>query len=97
MKLEQPPVETEWLVARCFLVDYPPSICSDSLKELRVKIAELARKANVHREPKRRIRSLEFHYLLDDQEYVTEVRVFFKGFKNTIRLMKLVRMPANAS
>jgi hypothetical protein len=97
MKLRHPPAETEWLVVKSFLVNHPAKLCSDTLAELRSQVALVAREANRHREPKKRIKSLEFHYLTDEHDMVVEVRVFFKGFKNTVRLMKLVKIPANAT
>lgn len=97
MKLRHPPAETEWLIVKSFLVDHPAKLCSDTLAELRSQVALLAREANRHREPKRRIKSLEFHYLTDEHDMVVEVRVFFTGYKKTVRLMKLVRIPPNAS
>lgn len=94
MKLRHPPAETEWLIVESFLVDHPTHLYCDTLAELRSQIAALARGANRLREPKRRIKSLQFQYSADDQDMVTEVRVFFTGYaRNKIRFMKLVRTP----
>lgn len=94
MQLKHPPVETEWIVVKSFLINHPPSLFSDTLPELRSRIAALAREANRHREAKKQIKGLYFKYMADDQDHVDQVEVFFDGYKQKgIRLMKLVRVP----
>lgn len=97
MKLRHPPAKAKWLITKSFLVDHPESLHSDTLAELRSQVALLVREANRYREPRKRIKELEFHYLTNEHDMVTEVRVFFNGYKKTIRLMKLVWSPFDAT
>lgn len=90
MRLHHPPVEIEWQVLKSWIFDHPPSFFTDSLSELRSKVAALARETNAYRPVQKRIRNLEFKYLTDESDTVTEVHVYFEGYKKkSIPLLKL--------
>lgn len=92
MRLQQPPVDTEWRITNSRLVRHPESIAADDLPELRSRVAEIIREGNKHREPKKQIRNLSFRYEADEQDYVNVVHVYFEGYTGkTIRAMKLER------
>ena len=94
MKLQHPPAETEWMIVQSFIIEHPPSLFSDSLPELRLRIAALARNANKSRSIKKRIKGLSFRYETDELDMVTTVYVMFSGYVGrNIRFMKLTRIP----
>ena len=92
MKLQQPPVDTEWRIVNSRILHHPSKINADDLPELRSRVAEIIRIGNQHRETKKRIKGLSFKYEVDDRDYVSAVHVYFEGYTGKIiRAMKLER------
>lgn len=92
MKLEQPPVDTCWVITTSWLVHHPQTINTDSLKELRDRLQALADDASTGRPPGYEYGALDYRYECDKRDYVTVVHAYFVG-RNGLnkRFMKLRR------
>lgn len=77
MKLNHPPVDTEWRVTKCHRVEHPETFNTDSLSELRSRVRKLAREAPPHPRLQRKIGPLSFRYETDEQDIVTQVTAYF--------------------
>lgn len=83
MKLEQPPVDTEWRVEQSWIVDHPATINADDLPELRSRIEHLAAPE---------FGTLHYRYECDERDHVKVVHAYFVGRNgHNRRFMKLRR------
>lgn len=93
MKIQQPPVDTEWKVIQSHVVDHPPVISADTLAELRSRVQVLANTRPKFGRSRRPYGPLEYRYECDENDLVTTVHAYFKNHKAMrVRFMKLSRV-----
>lgn len=92
MLIQQPPVDTEWVVEQAHQVNHPKTINSDTLFELRSRLRALAGNVPEHARHVRPYGPLEFRYECDEDDVVTRVHAYFIGHNgHRRRFMKLRR------
>lgn len=83
MRLDQPPVDTQWRIEQSWIVDHPATINADDLTELRQRLQALADDD---------FGVLSYRYECDERDHVNVVHAYFVGRNgHNRRFMKLRR------